>query len=362
MCEVLPQTGHQLAVDAKDKTDKEVAMSEEEAALYDRQIRLWGVSAQKKLRTANVLMAGVNGVGSEAVKNIVLSGVKGITLLDDQMVDSSDTLSNLFTKRRIGQNRAQVSKELVQSLNPNVAVNCDNTSLKDKDVDYFRAYDVVIVANHDKQTMIKVNRICNELNIKFFATAIWGSFGFTFTDLGSDHSYFAEEEVKAEDVTITVTDYEPIKKKAKLEEQTKQIVQKKISYTPLETALAVKAGKAGYGLTKRTSSTFIITHIILEFCDKHSRYPSIDSRDEDIKELEKLQKEVIERLGVDDNIIKHKDWHKEVFGQLSPVSAIVGGVLGQDVIRAVSQKDSPIRNFFLFDGILCNGSIESIGK
>ncbi|CAG2164153.1 unnamed protein product [Oppiella nova] len=339
MCEVLPQTGHQLAVDVKDKTDKEVAMSEEEAALYDRQIRLWGVSAQKKLRTANVLMAGVNGVGSEAVKNIVLSGVKGITLLDDQMVDASDTLSNLFTKRRIGQNRAQVSKELVQSLNPNVAVNCDNTSLKDKDVDYFRAYDVVIVANHDKQTMIKVNRICNELNIKFFATAIWGSFGFTFTDLGSDHSYFAEKP----------------NSKSKPNKSSK-------SYTPLETALAVKAGKAGYGLTKRTSSTFIITHIILEFCDKHSRYPSTDSRDEDIKELEKLQKEVIERLGVDDNIIKHKDWHKEVFGQLSPVSAIVGGVLGQDVIRAVSQKDSPIRNFFLFDGILCNGSIESIGK
>ncbi|CAG2106614.1 unnamed protein product [Medioppia subpectinata] len=318
-------------------------------------------------------MAGINGVGSEVVKNIVLSGVKSMTLLDHQMVTEADTLSNLFTKREIGQNRAKVSKELVQSLNPNVAVNDDNTSLRDKDKDFFRAYEVVILSNYDKQTMIKVNRICNELNIKFFATAIWGSFGFTFTDLGSQHYYFSEEDVKIEDITIQ-TDCEPTRKKARLEAPqqqqqptpqpitSKQIVEKKISFVSLERALDVKAGKAGYGLTRRTSSTFIITHILLEFCEKHSRYPSADSRDEDIEELKGLQKEVIARLGVDERIIKHTDWHKEVFGELSPISSIVGGVLGQDVIRAVSAKDSPIRNFFLFDGIQCNGSIESIGK
>ena len=88
----------------------------------------------------------------------------------------------------------------------------------------------------------------------------------------------------------------------------------------------------------------------------------MESREEDIEELKKLEIEVIKRLGVDENIIKYKDWHKHVFGELSPICAIVGGVLAQDVIRAVSAKDTPIRNFFLFDGISCNGVIESIGK
>jgi ubiquitin-like 1-activating enzyme E1 A len=134
-------------------------------------------------------------------------------------------------------------------------------------------------------------------------------------------------------------------------------------YVPLETALAVKAGKSGYGLTKRTNSTFIITHVMLEFCSKHCRYPEISSRESDIEELKKLQIEVLERLGLDENILKNnKDWHKYIFGQISPVCAIVGGVLAQDIIRAVSAKDTPIRNFFLFDGIHCNGTIESIGK
>ena len=135
-----------------------------------------------------------------------------------------------------------------------------------------------------------------------------------------------------------------------------------MSFVRLETALAVKAGKSGYGLTKRTNSTFIITHVMLEFYSKHSRYPSVNSREEDIEELKKLESEVIERLGLIPTIIKNKEWYKHVFGEISPICAIVGGVLAQDVIRAISAKDTPIRNFFLFDGILCNGSIESVGK
>jgi len=137
----------------------------------------------------------------------------------------------------------------------------------------------------------------------------------------------------------------------------------KLAYVPMETALAVKAGKSGYGLTKRTNSVFIITHVMLEFYSKHSRYPSTSSRESDVQELKSLQTQVLEKLGLDESILKNNnDWHNSVFGELSPVCAIVGGVLAQDIIRAVSAKDTPIRNFFLFDGIHCGGSIESVGR
>ncbi len=181
-----------VSTSSKSVEDEKKQISELEAELYDRQIRLWGVEAQKKLRNANVLMAGINGVGSEIVKNIVLSGVNSITLLDDQNVSVYDTLSNLFTNRQIGKNRSEVALKFVQSLNPMVFVKCDNSRLIDKNEEYFRDFQVVCLANYDKQTMIKVNNICNQLNIKFFATCSWGSFGFTFTDLGPNHKYFAE--------------------------------------------------------------------------------------------------------------------------------------------------------------------------
>ena len=38
-------------------------LTADEFNLYDRQIRLWGVEAQKKLRKCNALVIGLNGTG-----------------------------------------------------------------------------------------------------------------------------------------------------------------------------------------------------------------------------------------------------------------------------------------------------------
>lgn len=42
-----------------------------------------------------------------------------------------------------------------------------------------------------------------------------------------------------------------------------------------------------------------------------------------------------------------------------PVCAILAGILGQEVIKAISQKDEPICNFFCFDGGV--GTVRRIG-
>jgi len=43
------------------------------------------------LRAARVLLIGVGGLGAEVAKNIVLSGVKSITLLEHQLVSGTAT-------------------------------------------------------------------------------------------------------------------------------------------------------------------------------------------------------------------------------------------------------------------------------
>ena len=40
-------------------------ISEQEAQLYDRQIRLWGLDAQKRLRAAKICLIGMRGLGCE---------------------------------------------------------------------------------------------------------------------------------------------------------------------------------------------------------------------------------------------------------------------------------------------------------
>ncbi len=51
-----------------------------------------------------------------------------------------------------------------------------------------------------------------------------------------------------------------------------------------------------------------------------------------------------------------------MFGELSPAAAVIGGVLAQEIIKAVSHKDVPIRNHFFFNGASDRaGVVEAIG-
>ena len=51
-----------------------------------------------------------------------------------------------------------------------------------------------------------------------------------------------------------------------------------------------------------------------------------------------------------------------LFGQLSPVCAIVGGEIGAEVIKAVSGRDPPHNNFFFYSPLEeGSGSVHNIG-
>lgn len=49
-----------------------------------------------RLRNASVMIVGVDGVGAEVAKNIVLSGVAQLTLIDDRCVDDEILNANFF--------------------------------------------------------------------------------------------------------------------------------------------------------------------------------------------------------------------------------------------------------------------------
>ena len=51
--------------------------------LYDRSIRTWGLEAQQRILTSKVLVIGYNCIMSEILKNIVISGVSDVTIVDE---------------------------------------------------------------------------------------------------------------------------------------------------------------------------------------------------------------------------------------------------------------------------------------
>ena len=61
-------------------------ISADEIALYDRQIRLWGVKAQERLRSAKILLIGMKALANEIAKNLVLAGVGSLTILDHEQI------------------------------------------------------------------------------------------------------------------------------------------------------------------------------------------------------------------------------------------------------------------------------------
>jgi ubiquitin-like 1-activating enzyme E1 A len=70
-------------------------ITEREAEVYDRQIRLWGVEAQRRMKSATVLICGLTALSAEVTKNIVLSGIS-VALLDASIVTEEDLGANFF--------------------------------------------------------------------------------------------------------------------------------------------------------------------------------------------------------------------------------------------------------------------------
>jgi ubiquitin-like 1-activating enzyme E1 A len=132
----------------------------DETKLYDRQvrfftthrqIRLWGMDAQKRLRTARILVIGLNGLSNEVLKNICLAGVASLTIADPGCVSELDLAKSgqFFISRdeSIGRNKAEASRDALQKLNPRVEVIAIGEDVMTRDATFFAGFSAVCLAS-----------------------------------------------------------------------------------------------------------------------------------------------------------------------------------------------------------------------
>lgn len=131
-------------------------------------------------------------------------------------------------------------------------------------------------------------------------------------------------------------------------------VMRTLTFPPLQDVIAFDY-KAPYFLKKikRTGPSYLVMKVLQQFRDTQQRDPLPKARNDDIQKLLEIRNELANGL-IPDSAFNH------VFAQISPVAAIVGGELSQEVIKAISQKEPPNRNLFFFDPEKCVGYIESI--
>ncbi|KAF7390874.1 hypothetical protein HZH66_009354 [Vespula vulgaris] len=311
-------------------------LTDAEAELYDRQIRLWGLESQKRLRSAKVLLIGLGGFGAEIAKNVILAGVKTITLLDHRNVTIEDTCSQFFIPNdQIGKNKAEASLQRTKNLNPMVNVEADSANIDDKPDEYFNNFNVICATQCTMTQLKKLNKICRQYKIKFFAGDVWGTFGYTFADLG-EHEY-AEDIVQTK--PVNAAGGEP-----KGKEKFEKIViteKRKDNFVPFESIIDIDKSR----LPTRESEMYYMMMIMLHYREKYKSDPLPSERGS-----EKLKAEstaIIEKYELGDKI--NSLIEGDLYGQISPICAIVGGVMSQEIIKAVSQKEAPHNNVFLFN-------------
>lgn len=321
-------------------------LTEQEAELYDRQIRLWGLDSQKRLRAARILISGLNGLGAEIAKNIILAGVKTVTLLDDQVVKEADFCSQfLVPQSALGTNRAEASLSRAQQLNPMVELKVDTEALAKKPDDFFKGFDVVCIIGASTEQLLRIDGVCREAGVKFFAADLWGMFGFSFADL-QEHN-FVEDVVKHK---IISKPHE--KTKTELVTST---VKRTLKYPPYQAVLDFDFNADSYARRlKRSGPALPLLRVLQKFRDDEKRDPLHSEREGDLQKLMIMRDELAANL-VPDSALVH------VFAQISPAAAIVGGAVAHEVIKTVSQKEAPHYNVFLFDPESCCGFIETIG-
>ncbi|KAJ1567368.1 SUMO-activating enzyme subunit 1, partial [Cladochytrium tenue] len=300
-------------------------MTADELALYDRQIRLWGLDAQSRMRQAKVLVIGMTGLSNELCKNIVLAGVGALTVVDGERVTEADLGTQFFLRTEdIGSNRADAVVPRISNLNPRVKVKAVVADASNLEQTVLEGHDIVVVTGHwPKEVLCSIDDTCRQKGIKFFCAWSFGMHGYIFSDLQDYTCSFTTKDDRGE------------------ESQKKSVY----SFPSLREAQGRSLAEVRGRALKRIPAIYFALAFVWDLDGVGSQQGvEIDSPD-----LLLRRQQFCKRLGIDEGRLEDTAvgavLQRPVM-ELTPVSAVVGGFLAQEVLSAASGKPVSIDNFF----------------
>jgi ubiquitin-like 1-activating enzyme E1 A len=335
------------------------SISAAEIALYDRQIRLWGMQVQEKLRNANVLLIGIKGLGTEIAKNLVLAGIGVLTVLDHEVVSEEDLGAQFFVNEtKVGQNRAEAALPEIQKLNPRVEIYSDVQPAVMKDPEYFQSFDVTIATGLILDVLKTINIACRTYGRKFYAADTHGMYGYVFADLVL-HNYVIEREQSnkpaqvgdIESSTKSVVGIETKKDGAKM----KEVIAYQEIYSPLPLSnLSPLPSRMRNTRRSRMKVTPLLTCLRALFDFQTAQGGRLPSHARpDLELFTRLANEKHLELSLPQESLRAeflRSFLQNLGSELSPVVAYLGGYIAQDVINVVGQNQPALQNWLFFDG------------
>ncbi|KAG0460335.1 hypothetical protein HPP92_023463 [Vanilla planifolia] len=379
--------------------------------LHSRQLAVYGRETMRRLFASNVLVSGIGGLGVEIAKNLVLAGVKSITLHDEGVVELWDLSSNFYlSEDDVGKNRATACVQKLQELNNAVIISSISNILSKEQLSKFQA---VVFTDISFEKAIEFDDFCRSQQppIAFIKSEIRGLFGNVFCDFGPNFtvvdvngeephtgiiasisndnpaliSCVDDERLEFQDGDLVVfsevegmtelNDGKPRKivnarpYSFALEEDTidfgtyirggivTQVKQPKmLQFKSLRNALSEPGDFLLSDFSKFDRP--LLLHLAFQALDafRHNlgRFPVAGSL-EDADKLIDFTAKINERMG-DCKLDKldMKLLYQFASGSramLSPMAAMFGGIVGQEVMKACSGKFHPLFQFFYFDSV-----------
>lgn len=377
--------------------------------LHSRQLAVYGKESMRRMAASNVLIVGMSGIGVEVAKNVILAGLKSVTLHDSTPVETRHLGSQFYlSDADIGRPRAEACRESLQELNTSVSVMHATDDLTDS---FLSTFDVVVVTQSSTLEAARINDICRKHGKAFIKADIRGVFSSVFCDFGPN---FEVVDVDGEEPhtgiiagitpgkTTLITSVEDDRLEFEsgdlvvfteiegMEELNSASPVKVISVRPhsLEVDIDsssfkeyVKGGivtqvKQPKTLHFKTLSESIespgdflisdfskferpaLLHLgfraVEEFITSNGRCPRPGDKDDASAILEIAQSinstaAEASKANIDEKVLAHlaNTW----IAELNPMAAAFGGVVGQEVVKAASGKFHPIFQWFYFDSI-----------
>ncbi len=151
------------------------SLSKAEVERYSRHLIIpdVGMTGQKRLKNAKVLVVGAGGLGSPALLYLAAAGVGTLGILDFDIVDESNLQRQVIHGQSdVGKSKAVSAAESVAEINPFVKVILHTDRLdSDNALQIFADYDLILDGTDNFATRYLVNDACVLLNKPY----VWGS-------------------------------------------------------------------------------------------------------------------------------------------------------------------------------------------
>lgn len=369
-----------------------VSSNTEQDHRYSRQSYTIGQDAQTKLSSASVLIIGYNTLAQEIIRNLALIGIGKIDIfVNDSILKQIISKTGLYYPI----NNNSLPLEDLRKLNPTIQINLVNILDEFNELDkkkIISKYNLLITTNSTIEDALDINKITHKHNIPFIMCGTYGLTGYTYNDLGDNFLItdldgetseplilesvennllkFKDEHKLSQNDTIIVTnsngeEIELIvhRKKSPLIIELKEnplqnkvdyvkIIRKKISKTFNFESLKKNIENplihvADWSVGMERSSLLHKLHLAMDkYLNEFGELPKAWS----IPDWEIFNDKYLKKLNLNPNeLMIAKKFCYSIRGDLLPISSIIGGIVGHEVLKVLAHKYIPISQWYYMD-------------